>query len=67
MTRCSACGVEFGGTTAFDHHRIGNHAYVASSDRPDGRRCLSTDEMQERGYHLNKRGTWSRSGFASLS
>jgi hypothetical protein len=67
MTRCSACGAEFGGTTAFDLHRVGSHQYEWSSDRPDGRRCLSADEMLERGLHINKRGTWSGSSYQGES
>lgn len=63
MTRCSACGVEFGGTTAFDLHRVGRHEYLHSGERPDGRRCLSIDEMLERGLRINKRGTWSCSSY----
>jgi hypothetical protein len=46
---CSACGKDFGGVRAFDLHRVGKHAYSYSPERPDGRRCLSEQEMLARG------------------
>jgi hypothetical protein len=48
---CRSCGQEFGGTSAFDAHRIGRHEYTYSEglkqDPPieDGRRCRSAREM----------------------
>lgn len=65
MTRCTACGEDFGGVSAFDAHRVGKHAYDFSEGlrmdppREDGRRCLDLDEFAEHGLVLNKRGTWS--------
>ena len=39
--------------------RVGSHAYRFSEERPDGRRCLSVQEMLERGLRRNSRGRWS--------
>lgn len=47
--RCSACGEYFNSTFAFDSHRLGN---------PDVRRCLSVDEMRERGFSVNAKSLW---------
>jgi hypothetical protein len=61
MTLCSSCGKRFGGVVAFDAHRVGKHAYTYSPEHPDGRRCLSANEMREHQFKLNKRGAWSTS------
>ena len=42
---CRSCGIDFGSVRAFDTHRVGKHAYLYDADHPDGRRCLSLDEM----------------------
>jgi hypothetical protein len=39
------CGRDFAGTSYFDAHRVGVHAYDYSPDRPDGRRCADDDEL----------------------
>jgi hypothetical protein len=57
---CSACGQDFGGERAFSMHRVGSHQYDASTDRPDGRRCLTAEEMRGRGMYLNSFGRWSQ-------
>jgi hypothetical protein len=64
---CSACGLDFGGVRAFDLHRVGSHQYDVSTERPDGRRCLTVEEMLERGLYLNPSGRWSqpRSGLSN--
>ena len=63
MEHCCPCGETFSGTTAGDLHRTGDHAVSVG---PDRRRCLSVDEMLEKGmtYRVNAHGTriWSRGG-----
>jgi hypothetical protein len=44
---------------AFDRHRVGLHAYDFSLDRPDGRRCLSEDEMADADMGLDRNGRWA--------
>jgi hypothetical protein len=62
---CRACGEDFGSVAAFDAHRVGRHAYTYSEGarmdpvREDGRRCLSVEELHERGFVRNARGRWS--------
>ncbi len=56
---CAACCQTFSGTTAGDAHRVGKHDVFTG---PDRRRCLTTDEMTERGMVRNKRGLWSMGG-----
>jgi len=46
---CRGCGEYFNSVKSFDRHRI---------DYPDGRRCLSSDEMHQRGMTLNRQGFW---------
>ncbi len=64
MTECVACGLFFAGTSAFDAHRVGKHAYTFSEGlrmepvREDGRRCLHPSEMAEVGMELDTRGRW---------
>jgi hypothetical protein len=64
MNLCCDCGEDFTGIRLFDAHRVGRHAYTYSEGlamdppREDGRRCLDVDEMQERGWRLDKRGRW---------
>ena len=49
--QCPACGLYFGGVSAFDDHRVG----VAGD-----RRCLSQPEMSEKGMRQDQRGYWGR-------
>ncbi len=64
VTECRACGLFFAGTSAFDAHRAGTHAYTFSEGlrlepvREDGRRCLHPSEMAEVGMELDTRGRW---------
>lgn len=64
MTECSLCGLSFAGTSAFDRHRVGKHAYTYSEGlrmeplREDGRRCLHVSEMDEAGMEQDARGRW---------
>jgi hypothetical protein len=67
MNLCPVCGEDFGGVQAYDAHRRGSHDYCWSPERPDGRRCLTPSELQERGFWRNSRGRWSLPGSASLS
>src|SRR4249919_3618494 len=56
LTFCRTCQSDFGGIAAFDRHRVGKHAYLYSQEQPDGRRCLSEQEMQAKGMYLNRQG-----------
>ena len=49
---CTACHQTFAGTRAGDRHRVGEF--------PDGRRCLTADEMLAVGLKLTDRGVWSQ-------
>lgn len=49
LNYCRACGNDFTKVAYFDRHRIGTHEYDYSIDRPDGRRCMNTEEMLEAG------------------
>jgi hypothetical protein len=61
---CRSCGQDFNSVELFDRHRVGVHAYTYSEGiamvpmREDGRRCLSLDEMTERGWRVDKHGRW---------
>ena len=64
MNLCRACGRDFSSVEAFDHHRVGKHAYtydegvLRDPSRTDGRRCLSLEEMTSAGWTLDARGRW---------
>jgi len=64
MTECASCGLAFAGTSAFDFHRRGVHAFTLSEGlrmeqrREDGRRCLHVSKMGEAGMELDSRGRW---------
>jgi len=64
VTECAACGLSFSGTSAFDAHRTGTHAYTLSEGlrldppRENGRRCLHVSEMGEAGMELDERARW---------
>jgi hypothetical protein len=64
VTKCSPCGLAFAGTSAFDAHRVGVHAYTwreglaMEPPREDGRRCLQGDELEVAGLALDDRGRW---------
>ncbi len=60
LNACATCGLDFASLSAFDAHRIGTHAYPWSLERPDGRRCLTEDELRARGFTLDTRGRWRR-------
>ena len=55
-SKCCACGLLFGSTTAFDTHRTGSY--------PDNeRRCMAIDEMVAKGMIVNEKGIWSSKAF----
>lgn len=58
FTQCAACGEYFSGTTMFDRHRAGDHEQEWSPKHPEGRRCLSTDEMSLCGWQLHPSKGW---------
>jgi hypothetical protein len=61
---CRGCGQDFAGLTLFDQHRVGVHAHTLTEGlrmdppREDGRRCLTVDEMQVRGWKQDRQGRW---------
>lgn len=55
---CPECGEVFTGTRAGDKHRTGKH-HITSG--PHRRRCLSVDEMLEKGMARNHLGIWMAS------
>ena len=52
---CRTCGERFNSVSMFDRHRVGRVDLAAPSY---GRRCLTVEEMTERGYSLNAAGFW---------
>lgn len=67
MTLCTLCGQDFGGVRAFDAHRVGSHDHCFDLSHPDGRRCLSVEEMAGRGLQRNSAGRWSLPWSLTLS
>lgn len=59
IEHCTACHATFTGTTAGDRHRTGDHN---ESTGPNRRRCLTAEEMRERGMAQNDRGQWTNGG-----
>jgi hypothetical protein len=49
LNGCAVCGRDFAGVTYFDAHRVGDHEYDWSIDQPEGRRCMSDEELAEIG------------------
>ena len=49
---CNGCHEFFNSDAAFEMHRVGNYT------DEDPRRCLTVEEMLERGMALNKDGYW---------
>ena len=56
IQHCTACHETFTGTASGDMHRVGRYDTTAG---PDRRRCLTTEEMGDKGMTLNKRGQWT--------
>lgn len=59
MEHCTACHETFSGTTAGDKHRVGEHHIWVGQSR---RRCLTPDEMRDKGMAQNARGVWTNGG-----
>jgi hypothetical protein len=65
LNGCRECGQDFSALKYFDAHRVGVHAYTITEGlkldppREDGRRCLSTKEMQDRGWVKDRYGRWT--------
>lgn len=51
---CRGCGQIFSGELGFNKHRVGSH-----SKRE--RRCLTVDEMLDKGLTRNDKGLWTTS------
>ncbi len=64
MNLCSLCRQDFTSVSAFDEHKTGRHNYTLSeglAQEPpveDGRRCLSTREMEDEGWTQDGNGRW---------
>lgn len=64
LNYCRGCSQDFGSVELFDRHRVGKHDYTyieglqMKPRRIDGRRCLSVEEMVEKGWTLGMRGRW---------
>lgn len=56
IEHCDECHETFTGTTSGDMHRTGKHHL---SSGPDRRRCLTRDEMRDKGMARNARGQWT--------
>ena len=56
IEHCTVCHETFTGSTAGDMHRTGDHAVF---EGPDRRRCLTADEMREKGMAQNARSQWT--------
>jgi hypothetical protein len=56
IEHCTVCHETFTGATSGDMHRVGDHAVF---EGPDRRRCLSVEEMTEKGMTRNGRGQWT--------
>lgn len=52
MNLCSGCGKNFTSMTAFDKHHPLNRIRKAN-------KCLSTQEMMNKGFRLTKAGKWT--------
>lgn len=48
---CGVCGKYFNSARAFDRHRIGSYGV-------GHRRCLTAEELRQRGFSLNATGHW---------
>ena len=57
LNGCSACGEDFTSLELFDAHHVGDHE-LDWPEHEDGRRCLDSEEMTERGWVQNIKGRW---------
>jgi hypothetical protein len=53
---CPTCGELFNSNGAFDAHRRGKFG----TSGPEGRRCLTADQMSAKGMVKTSRGFWAR-------
>ena len=56
IEHCPSCHATFTGASSGDMHRVGDHAVF---EGPDRRRCLSPEEMTEKGMSVNSRAHWT--------
>jgi hypothetical protein len=65
MNECSSCGRDYGSLRAFDAHRLGQYPQRGPSEyvgpvegwTPEkGRRCMTTEELEEAGFIRNAYG-----------
>lgn len=59
LEHCACCHETFTCTTAGDMHRVGRHDVT---NGPGRRRCLTPDEMLDKGMTKNVRGHWTTGG-----
>lgn len=52
---CQMCHETFSGTRSGDKHRVGRY-------EPMERRCLTPDEMRDKGMRQNSAGIWTTGG-----
>lgn len=57
---CGACGRIFSSVSSFDKHRVGKF-------EPMERRCLSEQEMLDKGMTKNDKGWWTTGGTVDAS
>jgi hypothetical protein len=62
---CGGCGKVFSSLSSFDMHRVGSYGDPIIEKghvigyTPTARRCLSAQEMRDKGMLLNERGVWT--------
>ena len=55
LNQRGACGEDFTSLTLFDRHRVGKHE-LDYPEHEDGWRCLTLEQMQERGRQRDRKG-----------
>lgn len=58
--QCPTCGEFFASTSAFDKHRTG--PWGKADGTPSKRRCLTVQEMVDKGFLKNATDYWIRAG-----
>jgi hypothetical protein len=58
MNLCRSCNKDFGSLSAFDAHRAGSYEYRWDPELEDGRRCLDSEELTEKGWKQDRYGRW---------
>lgn len=59
-SECTVCNLVFSSAHSFDKHRTGDHVERT-------RRCLTVDEMKDKGMAQNEKGIWVTALFESGS